>query len=437
MISHKSPILAFLENCWSRSYVGSMLKQFIVFSLLIPLSLFFSCDSHEKHSLSAYLITQKDFEEYIVVDGYVEPVSATSLGCPRNIEGVLAFILEEGTRVEKGDTVAIIEVQELQTEYDQLLISLETAEAGLEKTKAELVMQYALLEADVRNNEANAQIASLDSMQLKYSPETQRRISELELRKVSIEKEKIGKKLKALSVIQQSEIKKKELEIERFANRVKSTKQRLDELVLRAPKKGLIVRGRNYATGAKFQLGDPVWGGMPVVNIPELAAMKVKILALEKDYKYISVKDSVSYSFDAMPENIAWGRILSKSPVGQPYKRDSKVKFFEIEASIDSCLALPDVGFTANCRVSLKQLGDTLVVPLVAVFEEDSMRVVFVQSEAGYERRQIRTGISSLKEAVVEAGLKEKETIVLEHPLESQIKKTTLLPDSVRKATNN
>lgn len=409
-----------------------MQKQLIVSLFLMFLLL--SC-SHEKDSYAIYSVTHKDFEDYVLVDGYVEPIRSTTLACPRNVEGVVSFLLEDGTYVNEGDTVAIIEVQQLQTEYDQLLISLENTRAALSKKKAELEMEYALLEAEVRNNEANAQIAFLDSTQLIYSPEKQRRIKELELKKVGIERTKVEKKLASLSVIQQSEVKRLELEIQRFANRVESTRKRLDELVLRAPKKGLMTRARNFISNAKFQLGDPVWSGMPVVNIPEMAEMKVTIQAAERDYKYIQVNDSVSYSFDAMPGNVAWGKILSKSPVGQPHTRDSKVKFFEIEASIDSCELMPELGFTANCRISLRQVNDTIVIPQIAVFEEDSMKVVYIQTEKGYERRQVQLGLSSAREAVVAAGLRENEQLVLAKPMDSKIRETTLLPDSTRQQT--
>lgn len=414
-----------------------MLKRLFVSFSLMSFLLFLSCDSHEKEPASVYCVVHKDFEDYIVVDGSVEPVRSTTLTCPRYVEGVIAFILEDGSLVEKGDTVAVIEVQQLQTEYDQQQISLENARAGLNKTKAQLLMEYALLEAEVRNNEANAIIASLDSLQLKYSPENQRKISELELQKVNIEKNKIGKKLKALAVIQQSEVRKLELEIQRLENRVKSLKEQLDELILRAPKKGLATRGINFMTNTKIQLGDPVWGGMPVANIPEMDEMKVKISASERDYKYMNVKDSVSYTFDAMPGNVAWGKITSKSPVGQQHKQDSKVKFFEIEASIDSCLTLPELGFTANCRISLRRVADTIVVPQIAVFEEDSMKVVYVKKAKGYEKRQVRLGLSSPKEAVVASGLDANESVALSKPQASRVKETTLLPDSIKQKPNN
>ena len=408
-----------------------MLKFIFILSL-IPLLLAFSCTSHEKE-LALYPVFNADFENILTIDGFTEPVRSTTLVCPRNVEGVVVQLVEDGTFVDEGAIVCVIEVTELQNEYDQLCTDLENAKADLNKTKADIEMEYAILDAQVKNNQADAQIAQLDSLQMEYATPSQQRITELELQRVAIEKAKYEKKLQALAVIQQSEIRKEELRIQRLENRAQSIKDQLDGLTLKAPRQGLAIRAVYWFTGKKFQVGDPVWGGMPVVDIPELSEMKVKILAPERDYKAINVDDSVYYTFDALPGNISWGKILKKSPVGQPYKEGSKVKLFEIEASIDSTLIMPDPGFTASCHIVLQLVKDTVVIPQIAVFEEDSMKVVYVKKDAGYEMRQILQGIASPKNVIVAAGLERNATISLTKPKSSLIRGKALLPDSIVK----
>ena len=396
-----------------------------------------ACSFHEERGDAIYIVSSRNFENILIIPGFVEPVQSSNISCPRNVEGVVTFLIEDGIYVDRGDVVCIIEVKELQNEYDQLLIDLENVKAQLNKTKADLDMQYALLEAQVKNNEADTKIAQLDSLQLIYSTPSQQKIKELELEKVAIEKTRYEKKLQALAIINQSEIRKIELEIQNLDNRAKGVKERLDALTLKANEKGLATRSMNPLTRTKFREGDPVWGNMVLVSIPELTEMKVKIMASERDYKVINVGDSVSYAFDAMPENTGWGKILRKSPVGQQYKEGSKVKFFEIEASIDSVLTMPELGFTADCSVFIKQIKDTIVAPQVAIFEQDSMKVVYVKKEHGYEMRQVLTGLSSPKEVIITDGLHPDETISLTLPKSSWIKNTKLLPDSIWKKQEN
>jgi multidrug efflux pump subunit AcrA (membrane-fusion protein) len=398
-----------------------VLKSNSFFALLPILSV--ACTPGDSNDISTYTVARCDFENSLIIDGYVEPVHSTTIACPPQIEGVVGFLVEDGTYVKKGDLICIVEVAELQTRYDQLKIDLENAEAELNRTQADLNMQYALLEAQVKNNEAEAQIALLDSLQLKYATPNQTRIKELELEQVGINKIRFEKKLQALDIIRQSEIRKKELQIKQLDNRFRSAKEKLDALTIKAPQDGLAIRAVYPITRKKLQVGDPVWHLMPLVILPEFSEMKVKIQAPEIDYKYISVGDSVFFSFDAMPGNSARGKIQMKSPVGEQYKEGSKVKFFDIEASIDSAQVLPEPGFTAACRVVLKQVKDTLVIPQIAIFEEDSMKVVYVKQKKGFEMRQISLGLSSSKDAIVASGLNDKDVIALTKPSDSSVRK--------------
>lgn len=387
--------------------------------------------SNQHQDISTYTVTRKNFENTIVIDGYAEPMQSTSIVSPRG-GGTIAFLVEDGTWVEEGDILCTIENQNMQTHYDQLLTNLENAQANIEKTKASLDLQFTMLEADAKNNDAETQIAHLDSSRLQYYSPNQKLIREMELQIVAINRRKIEAKLISLPIIQQSEIKKIELQIQRLSNNVASVKKDLDELVLRSPKKGLVIRGVNPMTNNKMAIGDPVWNGMPIATIPEMNKMKMKIFASERDYRYINVGDSVSYSFDALEDNIAWGKIVNKMPVGVQVKEGSQVKHFEIDASVDSTLVMPDPGFTASCLIMLKQVKDTLAIPQIAIFEQDSMKVVYVERKNGYEMRQIFIGESSPKEAIVSSGLFLDESIALSKPKESQVKSRKILSDSIK-----
>ena len=104
--------------------------------------------------------------------------------------------------------------------------------------KADLLMQYALLEAQVKNNKADTEIAQLDSLQLQFATPTQKRIKELELERALIEKKKFEKKLEALEIINQSEVRKLELHIQQLTNRLATVKTILDGLTVRSPQIG-------------------------------------------------------------------------------------------------------------------------------------------------------------------------------------------------------
>jgi len=147
----------------------------------------------------------------------------------------------------------------------------------------------------------------------------------------------------------------------------------------------------------------------------------------------MNINDRVEFTFDAMPGRVAYGKIIFKAPVGQPIKRNSPVKFFDVEASIDSAQVLPKPGVSATCNIIIQRVKDTIVVPQLAIFEEDSLKMVYIKLDHGYERRQIIIGPSSPKNAVVVSGLSGKESLSIIKPSSAHIKKTTFLPKPVMK----
>ena len=404
-----------------------MVKFRIVFFLTLFCFLFSSCNFNSRENSSTYIVVEKDFENSIIVEGFVEPIHFTTLMCPMNVNGTITYIIESGTYVNEGDVVCIIEDNNNENNYENILDWVESVNAELSKKKADMQMQHALLEAQVRNNVVDTEIANLDSLQFRFASPTQRRISELQLESASIEKKRLEQRVQTLKIIDDSEIKSLEVNLRRATNRLETAKEILESLTVKSSATGLAIVSESRRSGEKLKVGDEVWNNMPLVIIPEMNEMKVIMKVSETDFKYISENDSVSFTFDAMPGNWATGKITKMLPVGQPYSRDSKVKFFEIEASVDSFLEMPEPGFSANCRVILNYINDTITIPQVAIFDEDSIKVVYVKKNRAFEKREIKTGMSSQKEAIVMEGLNINEEISLIKPSSSLIKGEKLL----------
>jgi len=387
-----------------------------------------SCKKEEKKEILSDKISHIDFVNNLEIDGVVESVKNSTISCPRGNRSKIIWLIKDGTVVKDSDVVCILESEELQKEYDQSLIQLESIKGSRNKAEADLNMQYAMLDAQVKSNAAQTAISNLDTLQLKYLSPKKRRIKELELQKRAIEKAKLERKLKNLEIINQSQLRNLDIQIQSWTFRVANSKDQLEKLTLRSMQSGIAFRANSFFSNGKIQEGDQIYGGMPLINIPDYSEMKVIISASESNYKQINVNDSVEYSFDAIPGLKTKGKITMKSPVGQPIKEKSKVKIFQIEASMDKAPKLPDPGLTVHCNIIMSRVRDTIVVPQIAIYEEDSMKVVYVKTEKNYEKRQVNVGATSLKEAVITAGLKGYERLSLIKPPNSHIKTTTLLP---------
>jgi len=392
-----------------------------------------SCGNSKDDASLLVTVKKADFEDVLTVKGTVEAVRSYVISSEEDADCKIIYLVEEGTMVSAGQVVCVLESNALQSDYDDVLVQIENNEAALNKTRADLDMQYALLEAEVKTSDAQSALASLDSLQLEYSSPNQRKLKELELERTAIEKKKLQLKLKSLETINGSQLRKQELQLERLKQRLQSAKEKLGHLSLVSPIAGLANRGTSWQTDGPLQEGEQAYTSMPLITIPDLTEVKVTIEASESEYKRLRVNDSVAITFDAMLRNKSWGRILSVSPVGRPISRTNQRKIFDVEVSVEKTDHLPKPGLSANCRIYLKRIPQVIAIPQIALFDEDSTKVVYIKHGKTFEERQVIVGESSPEKAVILEGLKEKEQLSLLKPPVSKVKKHTRLSAAIVK----
>jgi HlyD family secretion protein len=221
--------------------------------------LFLSCNNNTDQ-LVYHKVERTTFSDVLQVSGSVNAKNSSTVSSPLRYDLTIVSIVDDGTVVKMGDTICVLENKELLNQYNTLLTSVEGAKAQYNKSKANLNLNFAILEAQVKNNEAQTSITNLDSLEIIYLSDQQRKIKEIELKIASIEKAKYESKLAFLKLINASELKKQELIIRRNENRAQNIKSDLDKMIITAPRDGLALRSRSWMTGNKLQPGDQVWG---------------------------------------------------------------------------------------------------------------------------------------------------------------------------------
>ena len=376
-----------------------------------------ACSFDKRQLLPLYEVIRQPFEDVLTIEGYAESVRSEHIDCPPDVDGTIISIVETGTMVNEGDVICVIEDVNIANNYERWKLNLESMQAELEKLIASQELEFALLEAQVRNNDVETLLAESDSLQMLYLNPSERRIKELQAERARIERAQLLKKLEATTGLQKTDVMKIERQIAKIERRLEGEREKMESLTLRAPKDGIVVRGRRWPWSEEtWNIGDNVWNGRTVAVFPDFGNVKVLIYAQETEYKRIHEGDSVMYTFDAMPDNIGWGRITKLSPVGQTRTEGSAVKTFEIEATVDSLLSPVDPGLSVQCRVFLRYVPDTIVVPTISIFDRDSMKVVYVEHAGRYEERLVTLGEGSPRSTIISKGLKPGERIALVKP---------------------
>jgi HlyD family secretion protein len=391
-----------------------------------------SCFFKKKDEIFTCKVERIQFTDKISVSGTVEAVKSNSVRCPNVYKSTIFFLVDDGTFVKAGDTVCILENKEMVDQYEQMQKNIELQNAELNKSKADLALKYALLEAEVKNIDAQTAIANLDSLQLKFSSEVQQKITALELKKAAIQKKRLEKKLAALEIINKSELRKIELQISRMKNQLKTIEDKLKLLVILSPQDGLFIHSNSITGQGKTKEGDQTYPGVTIAEIPDLSVMRISISAVETDYKRIRIDDSVMFTFDALPGNFCSGKVTYKAPVGGSKGENSKIKFYDLLSSVDSCEKMPGAGLSANCMIFAEKINDTLVAPIITIFDEDSLKYVYVKTGAKYEKREVMVSECSPESAVISAGILEGEILALSKPNERKVGKIVKLSAKVK-----
>jgi multidrug efflux pump subunit AcrA (membrane-fusion protein) len=284
-----------------------------------------------------------------------------------------------------------------------------------------LNLQYLLLESQVNSIDISTSITKLDSLQLQFTTPLERQKIEFELEKADVERKKIMDKLGFLKSINDSEMKKMDLKIKQQKNKIERAQDQLNKLILTSDVDGLVMYARSWQTGNKVAEGDEVWWNMPLLEIPQMGEMQAKLLVNENHFKQIETGQKIELRIDAISDMILSGEIKLKSPVGKPIKRRSAVKVFEVITTLDSSSIDVQPGLSVTCDVYIRHIADTIVIPVVSIFDEDSIKVVFVEKGKKYRKQPVEIKLGNNKFAVVKSGLSGDEILATTKPHESLI----------------
>ena len=213
---------------------------------IATIGLLSSCSFGENNALPTYAVRRGAYEDILIIEGHTEFVNSLNVNCPPHVSGTIIYIVENGAEVKKGDVVCIIEDVNLAENCERLAIDLESAYAEVEKLQASQQLEYALLEAQLKNNEAEAILAKSDSIQMLYMSPMERRSKALQLERASIERARLIKKVESARVMQEMDMVRAEKRIKQIERRLEDERKKLNSLTLTAPCDGIAVRGRRW-----------------------------------------------------------------------------------------------------------------------------------------------------------------------------------------------
>lgn len=412
------------------------MKTFFV--VVIVLSILFPSCNPPKPKLVTCDLKKSDFVEVIRASGSIQAVNTVNIMAPMNYYGTMtvAWVIPEGSQVAEGDSICLLHCDAMMQVLEQELRNVESLKADLKKLEADNALNRALLDARMKENQAGMAISQLDSVQMRFAPRVKQQLMALELEKAHIEEKKLQKKDEAEKKIDETEIRQLNSRIIQAGIRVQRMQDQVKELTVRAPKNGMVAKsdspdnmiysidGEIVEMGAYVKVGSQVYPRMALMALPDLAEMQVSVEVQEVDYKRISKGQKVDIQVDAAKNLKTTGSVKRKSLAARnSYNEESKLKTYEVIVSVDSCHSRMPPGLSARCNIFISQVKDTVVIPTLAIFEKDSMKIVYVAEGDKFRPNRVETGLTNSSQTIITKGLVGNETISLVEPPQNFIEK--------------
>ena len=386
----------------------------------ISMIMIFACGKTVENEVAVHKALRGDFFNSVTVSGELQAassqvISAPSLNWPMN-QLKVAFIIDDGMKVEKGDTLVLFDNTDVQKTLTDAQNSLEIANAELSKAKVNHRSALEGLEADLKISEINYEVSKIDLEKAEFEADIDKQNIQLDLEQAKNNLEQARQEIESTRKVQAEELSKQQLQVQQAQNKVELAEKALASLVITAPTPGLAIIKDNYSTREKYQVDDQLWSGWPMIGLPDLNVMEAVVQVNEVDISRVKVGQETRVRMDAFPDTSYVGEITDIATLAQEKDRDSRVKVFETKVLIKDHDEKLLPGMTVSCEIIIERVPDVVFVPLEALFSENDETFIYVKKGRGFDKRKVLTGMENDNYVVIKDGLEKGEEVALSDP---------------------
>ena len=322
--------------------------------LFLPLfSVFISCGGGEEKDVVAG--TTKSAGETVIETGELAAVNSKAFVLPRynrNFSDMkIIGVIEHGAIVSEGDSVMQLDPVDIQRYIIDRESRLETELAALEKMYVNQNIRRNEMDSQEKNEKASFELKKIELESSRFEPDKTKKIKELEFRQAEITLAKEQKRRKLLDIIDKNEIRIQEIRVERIRIEIQDAYDVIPQLTIRTPISGVFQIARNRRMrNTLLKIGDVVFPGSSMANVPDLRWMKVNTQVNETDFLKLEVGQKVNVRLDALPKAVFEGEVLYIGKLCRRKDDSSKQKVFDVEVQILEPDERLRPGMTVSCE---------------------------------------------------------------------------------------
>src|SRR5262245_9688608 len=318
----------------------------------------------------------------------------------------------EGKQVKAGEQLITFDAQKIRDDLQRFQNELDQAVKELEKTRTQIDLERQELLSKLAQAESNYEKLKLKqsrdiSVEAFNKVEEDRLAFEQARREVEAFKERIEWHKKSSEATYQIIVSKKT----RAENKVNEIKKGMENFQAKADRDGVVIYKTKW-NGEKFRVGESVWMGQSLLEIPDLNTIVAEAYIPEVDIGKIKPGQSAEVTIDAFPDKVYPGSIKSVGKLVHPKAWDIPNKILDIQIALDQLdISIMRPAMSVKAKIKTSSIENCLAVPLRAIRTTAEGSMIKVKTDQGWLEQPVKLGESNGTEVVILEGLKAGDRI--------------------------
>src|SRR5581483_4193061 len=280
----------------------------------------------------------------------------------------LVSMVPEGKSVKTGEVLLMFDAQRVKEDLMKYQNELDQANKELEKTKAQIDLERQELTsklAEAENKYEKLKLKQRISSDIEAAKNIELDMLGIEQARREVEalKERIEWHRKSSDATYNIIASKKA----RAENKVNEIRRGMENFQAKADRDGVVVYKSKW-NGEKFQIGETVWSGFPVLDIPQLDTIRAEAFVPEVDIGRIRLDQRAEVTIDAFPGRSYTGKVKKMDTLVRPKAWDIPNKVLSVEIELDRLdTGIMRPAMSIRAKIETGSITDCLSVPLRAV----------------------------------------------------------------------
>jgi RND family efflux transporter MFP subunit len=378
-------------------------SSILAVGMMLPvLSALVACDFKSQHPRanaeeipSAKVATARrgDIAHTLSLAGQFQPYQVVDVH-PKVTGFMVKINVDIGDRVRKGETLAVLEVPELNAQLKGTVFEVERAKDDLLRAQHEIKRAEAIhsaLHADYER--------LLETSKAQPGLIAQQELDDAESKDLSSESQVDAAKAEAAGAQQHAEV----------AHTDKDRVQALQNYTnVVAPLDGVII-WRYADTGALIQSGtNSNEQDIPIVRLSQSGLLRLRMPIPENDVQFVHIGDPMQVRVDAI------GRSFTGKVVRFTRDVNFETRTMETEIDVENQDLSISPGMYANTEMQLGHAENVVTIPVEALVLKGSQETVYLLDARNHIRtRNVEVGLRGSRLAEIRSGLEPGDRVIL------------------------